>query len=116
MFAFAGLDRDGCLAGVGGDRVAVRVAASAVADFREQGGGADHRVGLEEAAEDLTVRVSVQRLADLGFEPVDLLDEHLEGVNEADDDRAAGPGLDLARRPLGADRSRSSSCAGVLRE
>jgi hypothetical protein len=37
VFAFAGLDRDGCLTGVGGDRVAVRVTASAVADTRRAG-------------------------------------------------------------------------------
>ena len=73
----------GRLAGVGGDRVGVRVAAPAVADLCQEGRGADHRVGLEEAAEDLPVGVRVQRLADLGLEPVDLLDENLEGADQA---------------------------------
>ena len=40
--AFAGFDRDGGLAGVGGERVAGGVAAAAVADLGEQLGGADH--------------------------------------------------------------------------
>ena len=96
VFAFAGLDRDRCLAGVGGDRVPVRVAAPAVADLAQQRGGANHRVGLEEAAEDLTVWVRVERLADLALESLDLLDQHSEGVDESGDDLAAAADLDLA--------------------
>jgi hypothetical protein len=57
----------------------VRIAAPAVADLCQQGRGADHGVGLKEAAEDLPVGVRVQCLADLGLEPVSLLDEDLEG-------------------------------------
>ncbi len=38
----------------------------------------------------------VERLADLRLEPADLPDQHLEGVREAQDDRAASAGLDLA--------------------
>src|ERR1044071_9920659 len=39
--AFAAFDGDGALAGVGGERFGVGVAASAVADLGEQGGGGD---------------------------------------------------------------------------
>ena len=60
VLAFAGLLGDGGLAAVGGDRVAVRVAAAAVTDLGQQRGGADHRLAAaEEAAEDLPIGVGV---------------------------------------------------------
>src|ERR1035441_1759452 len=55
-FAFAGLDRDGGLAGVGGERVAGWVTRAAVADLRQQLRGADHATGLlEQRQEDRAV-------------------------------------------------------------
>ncbi len=60
------IDRDGCSAAVGGDRVSVRVAPAAVADLGQQRGRADDRLAsAEEAAEDLPVGVRVERLGDL---------------------------------------------------
>ena len=44
-FAFAGLDRDRGLAGVGGERVTGGVARAAVADLGQQGRGGDRAVG-----------------------------------------------------------------------
>jgi hypothetical protein len=55
-FTFAGLDRDGGLAGVAGKRVAGWVARAAVADLGQQLRGADHAVGvLEQRQEDRAV-------------------------------------------------------------
>jgi hypothetical protein len=43
-FAFAGLDRDGGLAGVAGERITGWEAGAAVADLKQQLGGGDHAV------------------------------------------------------------------------
>src|ERR1039457_2401495 len=59
-FAFAGLDRDGGLAGVAGERITGWVAGAAVADLRQQLGGGDHAV-LEQRLEDLAVGMIADR-------------------------------------------------------
>ena len=65
-FAFAGLDRDGGLAGVGGERVAGRVARAAVADLGQQLCGGDHAAGpLNSEQEDLAVGVLADARRDL---------------------------------------------------
>ena len=69
-----------------------------------QGRGADHRVGREEAAEDLTVGVRIERGVDVVLQPADLLDQDLEGVDEPDHDRAARARLDR----FGASRRRGA--------
>ena len=71
MFAFAGLDRDRCLAGVSSDRVAVRVAASAVADLGEQPGafGGHGQVGGRVVSDPLLP--SARRMVRLGVSVVE---------------------------------------------
>jgi hypothetical protein len=62
----ARFDRDGRLAGLGGDRVAVGVADAAVTDLAQQRRSADDRVPrAEEAAEDLAIGMGVERVGDL---------------------------------------------------
>ena len=60
--ALAGLDRDGGLAGVGGERVAGGVACAVVADLGDQLGGGDDRLGVaEQRQEDLRRRDARER-------------------------------------------------------
>jgi len=62
--AFAGLFGDGGLAGVAGERVAVRVAGAAVADLGQQLRGGDHGA-FEQREEDRAVGVLADRAGDL---------------------------------------------------
>ena len=83
MLAFAGLDGDGGLAGVGSDRVAVGVAGAAVTDLGQQRRGADDRVATaKERPEDLPVGMGVERAGDLGVELGDLGDHCLQRAHE----------------------------------
>ncbi len=100
VLAFAGLDGDGGLAGVGSDRVAVGVAGAAVADLGQQGRGADDRVAAaKERTKDLPVGVRVKRTGDLGVEIGDLGDHRLERAHERQHDLPASRGLDLFGAP-----------------
>jgi hypothetical protein len=66
VLAFARFDRDGRLVGVGGNRVTVRVAQSAVPDLAPQRRCADDRASrAEEAAEDLAIGMRIERVGDL---------------------------------------------------
>lgn len=71
--AFAGFDRDGSLAGVGGERVAVWAAPAAVVDLGEQFRGGHHAPAAPEQREkDLAVGVLADRGRDLSLELGDL--------------------------------------------
>ncbi len=114
-FAFAGLDRDRGLAGVGGERVAGGVAGAAVADLGQQLGGGDHARALEQREEDLPVGMRADRGGDLPLELGDLRVERPDHRDEARA-RAAGGRRARARRPVpvGAALSLASSSRGRL--
>jgi hypothetical protein len=114
--ALARLHRDGGLAGVGGDRVAVGVARAAVADLSQQRRGADHRVpATKERPEDLPVGMGVERPGDLRVQAGDLADQCLQRGYERQHDLRRVAVSTRPARPAGAWRSRASSCAAVLR-
>ena len=99
--ALAGLDRDGGLAGVGGERVTGRVTRAAVADLGQQlGGGHDAARVAEQRQEDLTVGVLAQRGGDLLGELLDLLDQWLDRCHQREHERPSGGELGLADAPL----------------
>ena len=78
-FGFARLDRDGGLAGVGGQRPVGRVAVAAVADLGEHRRGAQPRVwGDEQRAERLPVGMRLQRVADLDRQLADPRNDRLQ--------------------------------------
>src|ERR1019366_10211304 len=90
-FVFAGLLRDGGLAGVGGERVAGWVARAAVADLRQQLRGADHAAGiLEQRQEDLAVGMLADGGRDLALQLLDLLVDRLDRRDQAQPQRPAG--------------------------
>ena len=100
--AFAGLDRDGGLAGVGGERVAGGVAAAAVADLGQELRGADHAVGLfEQREEDGAVGVLADGGGDLPLELLDLLVDRRDRRDQTEDQRSADAQLELAGPGLG---------------
>ena len=114
--AFAGLDCDGCLAGVGGERVAGGVARAAVADLRQQLGRADHAVGLfEQREEDGAVGVLADGGGDLALEVADLLAGRLDHRDQFSTSCRRVPSSSSPTRASGARRSFASSCAGVWR-
>src|SRR5439155_14917272 len=74
--AFARFDRDGGLAAVCGERVAVGVAGAVVADLAEQAGGSDDALGVaEDRQEDRPVGVGANHAADLAGQFADLADD-----------------------------------------
>ena len=95
--AFARLDRDRGVAGVGGERVAGGVARAAVADLGEQLGGGDHAVGVpEQREEDGAVGVLADGGRDLPLELLDLLVERLDHRDQRPHEFSAGAELELA--------------------
>src|SRR5215211_5245939 len=94
---FAGLDRDGGHAAVGGERFAGGVAVAAVADLGEQSGGGDDRLGVaEERAEDFAVAVGADGVGDVGGQLRDPFDERPERRHEREHDLPARLELGVA--------------------
>ena len=114
-FAFAGLDRDGGLPGVGGERVPGGVARAAVADLGQELGGADHTIGLlEQRQEDGAVGVLADGGGDLALELLDLLVERLDRRHQAQDQRPADAELELADPGLGGAAELCEQLPGLL--
>ena len=113
--ALAGLDRDGGLAGVGGERVTGRVARPAVADLGQQLGGGHDAAGVaEQREEDLAVGVLAHGGGDLLGELLDLLDQRLDRGDQGEHERAAGGELGLADAPLGRAPELREQLGGLL--
>jgi len=110
-----GLDRDGGLAGVGGEGVAGGVPRAAVADLGQQLGGADHAVWLfEQRGEDGAVGVLTDGGSDLPLELLDLLVERRDRRHQAQDQRAADGQLELADPSLGSAAELRQQPRGLL--
>ena len=114
-FAFAGLDRDGGLAGVGGERVAGWVTRAAVADLGQQLRGADHAAGLlEQRQEDLTVGMLAHRGGDLRLQLLDLPVERLDRRGQAEHQLPAGGQLELPDPGYGGAAELCEQLRGLL--
>src|SRR5205085_2606451 len=100
--ALAGLDRDGALATVRGERVAREVAGTVVADLREQSGRGNDALGIaKEGKEQRSVWMRADCAGDRARELADLADDRTQRAHEADDGGAAGLRLELANDCLG---------------
>ena len=114
--ALAGLDRDGGLAGVGGERVVGRVAGAVVADLGEQPGGGHDALGVaEEGEEDRAVGVGSGGAGDLAGELADLLDDRPQRGDEADHGGASCVSLELADDGAGCAAQPGEQLGGVRR-
>jgi len=122
--AFAGLDRDWGLAGVGGERVVGGVAGAVVADLGEQPGGGYDALGVaEEREEDRPVGVRFGGAGDLACELADLLNDGTQSSDEADHGGATCVLLELsddgaggATQPGEQFGGGASAAVGVTRE
>src|SRR5664279_1557042 len=113
--AFAGLDSDGGLAGVSGERVAGWVAGAAVADLGQQlGGSHDAARVAEQRQEDLTVGVLSQRGRDLLSELLDLVDERRDRRDQREHDRPARDHLRVADASFGRTPELREQLGGLL--
>ena len=113
--ALAGLDRDGGLAGVGGERVSGGVTRPAVADLGEQlGGGHDAARVAKQRQEDLAIGVLVQSGGDLLGELLDLLDQRLDRRDQREDDRPARDHLRFADASFGRAPELCEQLGGLL--
>jgi hypothetical protein len=113
--AFAGLDRDGGLADGGGERVAGWVARAAVADLRQELGGADHAVWLlEQREDDLAVGVPADGGGDLPLELLDLPVQRLDRRDQAQHQLPAGGELELADPGRGGAAELCEQLRGLL--
>jgi tight adherence protein C len=98
----SGLDRDGALAGVGGERVVCGVAGAVVADLGEQPSGGDGALWVaEEGEEDLPVWMGSDLAGDLACELADLFDDGLERGDESQHGAATSVCLQFAGDRLG---------------
>ncbi len=89
--ALAGLDRDGCLSGVGGERLGAGVAGAVIADLGEQAGCGDDALAVaEEGQEDRSVWVGSEGASDLTGELADLLND---GSQRGDDGESRQRGV-----------------------
>jgi hypothetical protein len=101
VFGFAGLDRDGGLAGVGGQGAVGGVALAAIADLGEHRRGAQPGVrGDEQRAESPPIRVGLERVTDLDCQLADPSNDRLQGGHERQDDLPASDQLELAGASL----------------
>src|ERR1700694_6329885 len=112
-FAFAGLDRDGRLAGVAGERITGWVAGATVADLGQQLGGGDHGA-FEQREKDLAVGMLADRGRDLALELLDLRVERSHRRDQREHELAARCQLELADATLGRAPELCEQLRGLL--